>query len=183
MSSAQWFIPTVCLLAMLGGLWFAAVQLRRRGAVGGGTVGPNALPIVGKRTLEQRKSLFIVQVADRYLLLGTAETSVQLIDRITAEEFAAMSAMAEVAPVDMGGLAAKAAGKLRLVRPGTTADAVAADADVAVAEAGDDEAAAEATGTDGQFLSVGESFHYFLDKARNRGGKRAAAGGTQETGE
>ena len=161
MSMLQWFLPTVALLSLLGALWYAASQVRKRTNIGAGTVGPNALPIVGKRMLDQRKGLYVVQVADRYLLLGTSETTVGLIDHITAEEFAMMSAP-EI----------KSAGPargLRLARKpvATTTDtAETADADVEV-----DELAA--TGTDGapQFATVGEAFGLLLEKARNRSGR------------
>jgi flagellar biogenesis protein FliO len=66
-------------------------MMRTRLGIGIGTVSAEALKIVGKRQLDQRKALYVVEVADRYILIGAAENSISLIDHIGADEFAAMA--------------------------------------------------------------------------------------------
>lgn len=128
------FMPTIGLLAIVAFMYWAARFARTRLGLGAGTVGPDALRVVGKRVLEPRKALYVVEIADRYVLVGTAENSVSMIDHITADEFRRMSA-------DSGA---------------TVASLPAA----AGADAGDDD-------TPQRFMTVGESFAHFLDKARS----------------
>lgn len=132
--------PSIVMVALVIGMWLLTRMARRRFGVGAGTLAPDQLRIVGKRTLEPRKALYVVELGNRYVLVGAAENSLSLIDHISAEEFAEMSEVAEQAatgPV-IGPI-------LRRGRP-------------------DDDSDAE----ERQFATVGESFALLLDKARGR---------------
>lgn len=93
MSSA--LTMTAVLLGLVIGMYWLAAVARKRLGVGAGTVTSDALRVVGKRMLEPRKALYVVEIGDRYVLVGTAENSVSLIDHITADEFERMTDPAE----------------------------------------------------------------------------------------
>lgn len=134
--------PIGILLAMVLVMYGLSRMARKRLGMGAGTLPQSALKVVGKRTLEPRKSLYVVDLGGRYILVGTGENQVSLVDHITAEEFAAMADEPEPVPRP----------RLRVARNG----AAETDADLA------------ATGTDQRFATVGESFAHLLGKARNR---------------
>ena len=133
--------PIGILLAMVLVMYWLSRMARKRLGMGSGTLPQSALKVVGKRTLEPRKSLYVVELGDRYILVGTGENQVNLIDHISADEFAAMATDAEQAP------------RLRVARN----TSVVTD---------DDELAA--TGTEQRFATVGESFAHVLGKVRSR---------------
>lgn len=82
---------TFVLLGVILGMYACIRFVRNRLGISSKTVAPDALKIVGKRNLDQRKQLYVVEVGERYLLVGTAENSISLIDHISAEEFAGMT--------------------------------------------------------------------------------------------
>lgn len=84
----------VILIAIVLAMYAAMRVLRSKLGIGAGTVGSDSLRIVGKRQLDPRKALYVVEVADRYILVGAAEQSLSLIDHITADEYAVMIAPA-----------------------------------------------------------------------------------------
>lgn len=90
-AETQMLITSIGFAGMIGFMWWLTAQARKKLGVGRGTVTPESLRVVGKRVLEGRKALFVVEVADRYVLLGTSEDSISLLDHITADEFALMS--------------------------------------------------------------------------------------------
>lgn len=151
------FLPTLGLLGIVAFMYWMAHMARTRLGLGAGTVAPDSLRVVGKRVLEPRKALYVVEVADRYVLVGTAEGSVSLIDHISADEFARMTdPVAADADTDTAALAA-------------AADSPARDAIAAATAGGDGDAQ--------RFMTVGESFTFFLDKARtSRRARRTVAG-------
>jgi flagellar biogenesis protein FliO len=160
-------MPTVILVGIIVAMWLMARFARSRLGIGAGTVTPGALKVVGRKQLEPRKSLYVVQIADRYILVGTGEQSVNLIDRISADEFALMSDEVEVAS------------------PAKTFRTSPADE----AEAGDMDADADAPAIDSpvtpdqlashlaeqqRFATVGESFSWLLNRAKtNRTAKKS----------
>ena len=83
---------TGIMLGLVLVTWAGAMYLRRKLGVGVGTLPPSSLPVVGRRNLDRNRALYVVRIADRYVLLGGSEQSVSLVDHITPEEFAAMCA-------------------------------------------------------------------------------------------
>jgi flagellar biogenesis protein FliO len=148
---------TAILLVMVFAMYAAAGFARKRLGIGAGTVKGDALRIVGKRALDRSKALYVVEIGDRYVLLGTAENSVAMIDHITPEEFARMTEtedgrdLASVSPL---------ARLASIARPAAATD-TAADGE----EEGE---GAAATAAPGEFMSVRQSFTYFMGKARSR---------------
>ena len=126
------FLPTIGLLGLVALMYAAAAYARKKLGLGANVVAPDALKIVGKRTLDAKKALYVVEVGERYILVGTAENSVNMIDHITADEFASMTNAAAV-------------------------EAAAAD---------DTEVTVDGPVPAQRFMTVGESFNYFLDKAK-----------------
>lgn len=99
----QLLLFPLLMLGMVFALYAAARWLRGRLGLAAGTVSTESLKVVGKRVLEPRKSLYVVEVGERYILVGAAENSLTMIDHISAEEFASM---AEPAAVETGDNAA-----------------------------------------------------------------------------
>jgi flagellar biogenesis protein FliO len=91
MNVMQILMPTAILIGIIVAMWLTARYARNKLGIGAGTVMPGSLKVVGRKQLEPRKSLYVVQIADRYILVGTGEHSVNLIDRITPEEYELMS--------------------------------------------------------------------------------------------
>ena len=126
-------------------MWWLARLAKKRMGIGAGTVSSDGLRVVGKRPLDQKHSLYVVEIAGgRHILLGASlEGSVTKLDDISPEEFASM-------------LDEPKAPKLRVASTdddGTRSD----DGDVDAPHATDQPA----------FASVGESFSHFLGKARD----------------
>ena len=144
-------IATLVLGGMCGLMWWLARLAKRRMGVGAGTVSASGLRVVGKRPLDQKSSLYVVEIAGgRHILLGSSlDGSVTKLDDISAEEFAAMTAADAAAP------------KLRV------ASAVSSDD---TGDAGGDDTPAE----EPQFATVSESFSHFLGKAKAARNRRAS---------
>lgn len=161
------FVPTIGLALVVVLMYWGAAVARRRLGIGAGTVTPSALKVVGKRTLEPRKSLYIVEIADRYVLVGTAENSVAMLDHISADEFAQMVGESD----DITSRPRSTSMLRRFSRPTAVADpdgesATDADADTPTPASADSQ----------RFMTVGESFHHFLGKAANsRSARRRVA--------
>lgn len=136
-------IATLVLGGMCVLMWWLARLAKKRMGVGAGTVSASGLRVVGKRPLDQKSALYVVEIAGgRHILLGSSmDGSVTKLDDISPEEFAAMTADEPVAA------------KLRV------ASAVSSD------ESGD--ASDDGPGEKPQFASVGESFTHFLGKAKD----------------
>ncbi|MCW2956924.1 MAG: hypothetical protein JWO69_1793 [Thermoleophilia bacterium] len=139
-------IATLVLAVMCGGMWMLARVAKRRMGVGSGTIAGDALKIVGKRPLDQKSALYVIEIAGgRHILIGSGtDGTVTKVDDISSDEYALMVDAQTAAP----------APKLRLAK-GTKAAPKEAD--------GEDEAAEPQ-----RFATVGESFQHFLGKARNR---------------
>lgn len=153
---ASLILGGMCLL-----MWALARMAKRRMGLGAGTVSASALRVVGKRPLDQKSAIWVVEVAGRHLLLGSgADGSVSKLDDISPEEYARM--------VEVEAEPAKPL--LRVARSATTpaaAPAAAGSADSPVEER-----------TEQAFATVGESFQHLLGKARgardSRRGRRAS---------
>lgn len=143
-------IATLILGGMCLFMWWLARLARKRMGVGAGTVSSSGLRVVGKRPLDQKSSLFVVEIAGgRHILLGASvEGSVTKLDDISPDEFAAMTA-------DEPKLERP---RLRVAGSATSASAR--------TDAEDDDAAAPHEAAEQSFASVGESFNHFLGKAR-----------------
>ena len=139
-------IATLVLGGMCGLMWYLARLARKRMGVGAGTVSSAGLRVVGKRPLDQKSSLYVVEIAGgRHILLGSSlDGSVTKLDDISPEEFASMVDAPAEKP------------KLRV------ASAVSSDAS-------DDDVDGEADedAPTPQFASVSESFSHFLGKAKD----------------
>ncbi len=137
---AAWFVtPTLVLLIVVGAMYFAAGMARKRLGIGSGTLDHASLRVVGKRQLEARKSLYVIELGGRYVLVGTGESSVNLIDHITAEEYELMLGSGELdEDADNDDSDSDSPSGRRTLR----------------------------TGGSEQFATVGESFAWMLDKAR-----------------
>lgn len=168
---------------------------RRRLGVGSGTVAPDAVRVVGKKPLDQKSALWIVEVGGRHLLLGTgSDGSVSKLDDISDEQFARMRTDEGDGGGTAGAVVSGAADRLRR----TLRAVPAADAAV-VAAGGEDDVEGDAAGTvadevgaagattspatvddepavaeEQRFATVGESFSHLLGKAREARGRRQA---------
>lgn len=142
----QLLLTSFAFIALIIAMYWGAAVARRKLGIGAQTVAPGALKVVGKRPLEAGKALYVVKIAERYVLLGAAEGSVNLIDHITADEFTQMTDAAEDG------------GTRTSVQDSTNSSETTADATESPVQEGPVPA--------NQFLSVSESFHYFLGKAR-----------------
>lgn len=155
-------LATAILAGMCGVMWFLARLAKKRMGIGSGVVAQDALRIVGKRPLDQKNALWVVEIAGgRHILLGTSTDGggVTKLDDISADEYAAM--------VDQEAQeAATRRPKLRVAAPGTTATTTDASDD-----SSDDEAADEQ-----RFATLGESFNHFLGKAKEARTNRKASG-------
>lgn len=170
----QALIGTMILGVMCVVMYLLARVAKRRMGIGAGTVGGDALKIVGKRPLDQKSSLYVVQIAGgRHILLGSGvDGTVTKLDDISAEEYEAM--------VDQDTLAAaKARPKLKLAMPtmpgrstgpliGTVGDAGEPDVDpdAIAAAAAHDSIETAAADEEQRFATVGESFQLLLGKAK-----------------
>jgi hypothetical protein len=152
-------IATLVLGGMCGLMWFLARLARKRLGVGAGTVTSAGLRVVGKRPLDQKSALYVIEIAgNRHILVGSSiDGSITKIDDISAEEFEAMTEEPR-------------APKLRVASP------VSSDgSDAGTDDDGDAEEAAQP-----QFATVGESFAHFLGKAKDA---RAARRDRRASGE
>lgn len=146
---------TLILAGMCGLMYWAARLARRRLGIGAGTIGPDALKVVGKRQLDPKKAIYVVEIGERYVLLGAAEGSVSMLDHVTPEEFASML------PED-DGVAQK-------VRRLTSTAGSASDGEPGDEQRDSGDADAQ------QFMTPKESFRHLMAKARDaRAGRRAS---------
>ncbi|MCW2923625.1 MAG: hypothetical protein JWM98_1029 [Thermoleophilia bacterium] len=148
---SQAIFATLALAGVCAFMWWLSRLAKRRMGVGAGTVSGSALRVVGKRPLDQKSALFVVEIAGgRHILIGSgADGSVTKVDDISPEEYARMT---EDEP--------------RVVRPKLRVAKAAGNDDAAAdddAEDDDDAAAAPQ-----KFATVGESFGLLLNKARSR---------------
>lgn len=182
-STLQLATPTLIMIGLVAVTWFLSRKAKKHFGLGQGTVAPTSLKVVGKRQLEQKKSLYVVEIADRYVLVGTSDNSVALIDHITAEEFAAMATPVVEKPAAPTGSLSR---RFNVLRPaaaaGTAAvaeDVMDAAADVALSSVDGD--AADTEIDEPRFATVGESFQMLLGKARAaRSGRATTAADTAE---
>jgi len=166
------------MVGLVAVTWYFSKLAKRKLGLGAGTVAPSQLKVVGKRILEPKKSLYVIEIGDRYVLVGTSENGVSLIDHITAEEFDGMSQKAD---------AKVAINKTALARRfGINTNTNTAAASLAT----DTEAAPTADNADApidepRFATVGESFTMLLGKARTARAARAttAVSTTTDTNE
>jgi flagellar biogenesis protein FliO len=137
----------------LGGLcllmWWLARLARKRMGLGAGTVSSSGLRVVGKRPLDQKHSLYVVEIAGgRHILVGTSmDGGISKVDDISPDEYARMvDEPAAPKPLRMA-----------------TSDATDADPEEPVQE-------------QQRFATVGESFGMLLGKARDARANRKASG-------
>ena len=192
----QALIGTMILAVMVIVMYFLARVAKKRMGIGAGTIKGDALRIVGKKPLDQKSNLFVIEIAGgRHILLASStEGHVVKLDDISPDEYAAM--------VDQETIeAAKAVRpKLKLakptLRPAATADdaeeltpasvqtVADVDPDAIVAQAQADAVAAEAETAEAdeeqRFATVGESFQLLLGKAKDA---RAARKNDKASGE
>ncbi len=81
----------VCLLAYVSLMWLARRLPQSRGG----------MRVLARHQLEPRRSLFVVKVAERTFLLGSAESGVNLVAELSAEEAAQLQS-ASVGVVEHG---------------------------------------------------------------------------------
>lgn len=148
-------IATLALAGMCVLMWWLARLARKRMGIGAGTVSGDGLRVVGKRPLDQKHSLYVIEIAGgRHILVGTSmDGGISKLDDISAEEFAVMSrddAPARVSPIKV----APRAGDAPSEGPGPHAES---DAEP-------------------RFATVGESFNALLGKARDARSSRRASG-------
>lgn len=149
---------TLVLAGMCVLMWWLARVARKRMGVGAGTVSTDALRVVGKRPLDQKNALYVIEIAGgRHILVGaSADGGVSKIDDITADEYAVMVADEPVAP--------RSRPRLRV------AGATEAGSTVATPDSSGDEAGGtdpHAVEDDQRFATVGESFGLLLGRARD----------------
>jgi hypothetical protein len=161
-------IATLALGGMCLLMWWLARLARKRMGVGAGTVAGDGLRVVGKRSLDQKHALYVVEIAGgRHILVGTSmDGGISKVDDISADEFAAMSREEPKAP------------KLRVANGTGSSDAgqIGSDAphDAAPRDAAPHDAAAASD--EPRFATVGESFNMLLGKARDARANRRASG-------
>lgn len=149
-------LGVVCLI-----MWLLARMARKRMGIGAGTVSSEGLRVVGKRPLDQKNALYVIEIAGgRHILVGASAEGggISKVDDISTDEYAAMTA-ADATPGK--------APKLRLARspkPKTKRDGAGDGDGVATLPTEDLDDADESTP---QFASVGESFGLLLGKARD----------------
>lgn len=145
-------IATLALGGMCLLMWWLARLARKRMGIGAGTIAGDGLRVVGKRPLDQKNALYVIEIAGgRHILVGASAEGggISKVDDITADEYAVM--MADDA-------AASKLPKLRVARS-TKSESAVEDTE-AVETIGDDESETP------QFATVGESFGLLLGKAR-----------------
>ena len=159
-------IATLALGGMCLLMWWLARLAKKRMGVGAGTVSQSGIRVVGKRPLDQKHALYVVEIAGgRHILVGTSmDGGISKVDDISADEYARMTADSPAAPKPLR--VASAASSDSSAR--TSADA--GDAD----DAADDAAAPAAEAQ--RFATVGESFNMLLGKARDARASRKASG-------
>lgn len=164
-------VATLILGAMCLLMWWLARLAKRRMGVGAGTVAGSGLRVVGKRPLDQKSALYVIEIAGgRHIIIGASiDGSVSKIDDITPEEYAIMSADE----------ARGARPKLRIAGRGgakandgvVEAEAGARAIEAAIDGADADTAATPSSAEDGeatpQFATVGESFSNLLGRAKD----------------
>ena len=154
-------IATLILAAMCVAMYLLARLAKRRMGIGSGVVAQNALRIVGKRPLDQKSALWVIEIAGgRHILLGSGvDGTVTKLDDITPEEYALMADEAD-AP-------AAARPRLRLAKSAKPDTAYHGPITQAEAEAATDAA-------EQRFATVGESFTLLMNKARESRNKKAS---------
>lgn len=170
MGDALW--ATLILAAMCGLMYWAAQIARKRLGIGAGTIGPEALKVVGKRQLDPKKAIYIVEIGDRYVLLGAAESSVSMLDHVTPEEFASMLPVDD-APVRKIRSLPKPKNALGY-QQASASDDHDVDDDVELTEVGVSPAAGDES--EREFMTPKESFKYLMAKARDARSDRKASG-------
>ena len=116
----EWMFAKMLLsLGLVLALMFGLTYLLRRYVVAGGTAASQPLPIelLGRKTLQPKKSVVVIKVADKVLVLGVSEQSMQLLTELTEEELRG-SVTSKATPVPHrhpGGFAAQLQAKLNSV--------------------------------------------------------------------
>ena len=141
-------IATLALGGMCVVMWWLARLARKRMGIGAGTVS-TGLRVVGKRPLDQKHSLYVVEIAGgRHILVGTSmDGGISKVDDISAEEFAAM-----------------------------TKDEPRAVSPLKVASTDENSGEPHDAPDEPRFATVGESFSALLSKARDSRSSRRASG-------
>lgn len=160
-------LPIGILLLMVIGMYWLSRIARNRLGMGAGTLPPTALKIVGKRMLEPRKSLYVVELAGRYVLVGSAENSITMLDRITPDEFAAMACVDDESDEGEAPRTALRNGLLRLVNARGASAPIDSDA-AEIESVFDEESDVPAPVREQRMATVGEGFTHLLSKARSR---------------
>lgn len=146
-------LATAILAGMCLLMWFLARLAKKRMGIGSGVITPGSLRIVGKRPLDQKSSLWVIEIAGgRHILIGSSEGGVAKLDDISAEEYALML------DSDVEAAAARRP-KLRVAASDANAD--------------DD---GEPTTDEQRFATVGETFTNLLGKAKEARTNRKASG-------
>lgn len=142
-------VATLALGGMCVVMWWLARLARKRMGIGAGTVS-TGLRVVGKRPLDQKHALYVVEIAGgRHILVGTSmDGGISKVDDISAEEFAAMTRDEPRSP------ALKVASAI---------------------DDGDGDEPHDAS-AEPRFATVGESFNALLSKARDSRSSRRASG-------
>ncbi|MCB0879719.1 MAG: flagellar biosynthetic protein FliO [Thermoleophilia bacterium] len=157
-------IATLLLGTMCLAMWWLARIAKRRMGVGAGVVSGDGLKVVGKRPLDQKNALYVIEIAGgRHILVGASADGggISKVDDISADEYAAM--VAEPEPSSRP--------KLRLAGRTAKPDVSSTGA---TEQTGDDDQAAD----EQRFATVGESFNALLGKARDaRAARRDRASG------
>lgn len=159
-------IGTLVLAGMCVLMWGLARIARKRMGIGAGTVSQDAIRVVGKRALDPKSSLYVVEIAGgRHILLGSGtDGTVTKLDDISAEEYAVMTAADEPASTGIGRPRLRVAKGGRATGPGTETEGRQPH------DASGEHAGSDADGATGdeepRFATVGESFGMLLGKAR-----------------
>lgn len=146
-------IATLALGGMCVLMWWLARLARKRMGIGAGTVSGDGLRVVGKRPLDQKHSLYVVEIAGgRHILVGTSmDGGISKLDDISAEEFQSMTRDEPRVP------------SLKVASPRSSDDAQDGDEPHDASE-------------EPRFATVGESFNALLSKARDARSSRRASG-------
>lgn len=141
-------IATLALGGLCVIMWWLARLARKRMGIGAGTVSGDGLRVVGKRPIDQKHSLYVVEIAGgRHILIGTSmDGGISKLDDISAEEFQYMTNDGQRAP------------------------------SLKVASNDDDSDTPHDASDEPRFATVGESFNALLSKARDARGSRRASG-------
>lgn len=88
MSPLGWYVvQTLLTLAGIAALAYGVVYLARRSGVAGRS-GP--LELVARLPIDGRKSIYLVRIGARVLVVGAADSSVQLLSELDASEIGAL---------------------------------------------------------------------------------------------